>query len=131
LPFLWERLQPKPFGPLVAAELAEIRNVLDHAASANQQAILDLHNYGRYYHDPIRVADRDRLADVWTRVAHELRDHPAIYGYELMNEPHDMPDGSVGWAEICQTVTDAIRREDTTSWILIPGYSWQGAESWP
>src|SRR5688572_16512629 len=131
LPFLWERVQPKPFGPLAREEVAAIRDVLDHAASANQQVILDLHNYGRYYHEPLRIADASRLADVWVRLAHEFRGHPGIFGYELMNEPHDLPDGSAGWAQICQLVTDAIRTEDTTSWVLIPGYSWQGAESWP
>ena len=89
--------------------------VLDHAASANQQVILDLHNYGRYYHEPMRVSDAGRLADVWVRLAREFRGHPGMFGYELMNEPHDLPDGSAGWAQICQLVTDAIRTEDTTS----------------
>ena len=130
LPFLWERVQPRPFGPLAASEVALIREVLEHAASANQRVILDLHNYGRYYHEPLRVEDAGRLADVWVRLAHEFRGHPGIFGYELMNEPHDLPDGSAGWAQICQLVTNEIRKEDTTSWVLIPGYSWQGAESW-
>ena len=31
LPFLWERVQPKPFGPLAREEVAAIRDVLDHA----------------------------------------------------------------------------------------------------
>jgi endoglucanase len=131
LPFLWERVQPRPFGPLAREELAAIRSVLDLAASANQQVILDLHNYGRYYNEPMRIADAGRLADVWVKLAHEFRGHPGIFGYELMNEPHDLPDGSSGWAQICQIVTDAVRTEDTTTFILIPGYSWQGAESWP
>lgn len=131
LPFLWERVQPKPFGPLAPEEVAAIRGVLDHAAAANQQVILDLHNYGRYYREPMRIADAPRLADLWVRIAHEFRGHPGVYGYELMNEPHDLPDGSAGWAQICQLVTNAVRTEDTTSWVLIPGYSWQGAESWP
>ena len=54
LPFLWERVQPKPFGPLAHDEVAAIRAVLNHAASANQQVILDLHNCGRYYNEPMR-----------------------------------------------------------------------------
>lgn len=93
--------------------------------------ILDLHNFGRYYREPLRVTDATRLADVWMRLAREFRGHPGIYGYELMNEPHDLPDGSIGWAQICQLVTNEIRTVDTTTWVLIPGYSWQGAESWP
>ena len=98
LPFLWERLQPRAFGPLAPGEVAAIRSVLDLAASADQQVILDLHNYGRYYREPMRVSDASRLADIWTRIAIEFRGHPGIFGYELMNEPHDLSDGAEGWA---------------------------------
>jgi endoglucanase len=68
---------------------------------------------------------------VWTKLAREFHGHPALYGYELMNEPHDMPEGSDSWAYLAQAATDAIRREDQSAWILVPGYGWQTARHWP
>jgi endoglucanase len=48
-----------------------------------------------------------------------------------MNEPHDLPEGSDSWAALSQAATDAIRKSDNASWILIPGYGWQTARFWP
>lgn len=131
IPFRWERVQPTASGSLSEPDIAELRKMLDSAQANNQQVILDLHNYARYYGTPLGRADAATFADVWSRLAREFRGHPALYGYELMNEPHDLPDGSDGWAFLAQAATDAIRREDRAAWILAPGYSWQTARFWP
>ena len=31
------------------------------------------------------------LQDLWTKMATRYKDHPALWGYDIMNEPHDMP----------------------------------------
>lgn len=131
VPFLWERVQPVAFGPLSAVDIGQLRVMLDTAASAGQVVILDLHNYGRYYGQPLARADAAKLADVWQQLAHEFRGHPAMMGYELMNEPHDLPNGPDGWADLAQAAADAIRSQDTQAWLLVPGYGWQGAWTWP
>ena len=130
-PFRWERVQPVARGPLSAADVAGIRSMLDTAQAAGQQVILDLHNYGRYYGAVLTRGDAPRLADVWTRLAETFRGHPALYGYELMNEPHDQPDGADAWAHLAQTATNAIRKVDQKTWVLVPGYGWQNARFWP
>ena len=130
VPIQWERLQPTFSGPLAENDLAGLKLVLDAAQIANQAVILDLHNYARYYNDPLRVTDAPHLADFWRKLANRLKGHPALNGYELMNEPHDLPDGTAGWASIAQTVTNAIREVDQQHTIFIPGCGWQTATFW-
>jgi endoglucanase len=129
-PFRWERVQPAAKGPLSAADVAGIRSMLDTAQAAGQQVILDLHNYGRYYGAALQRADAPLLADVWTKLAGAFQGHPALYGYELMNEPHDQPEGADAWAYLAQSTTNAIRKVDQRSWVLVPGYGWQTAQFW-
>ncbi|MBV9546739.1 MAG: cellulase family glycosylhydrolase [Chloroflexi bacterium] len=130
LPISWERLQHQANGPLTPADLAGVRSVLDGAAASGQKVIIDLHNFGRYYGTPLTVADAPRLANFWQQMAAALRGHPGLYGYELMNEPHDLPEGGVGWAAIAQIATNGVRQSDTAAWVLVPGYSWQTAAHW-
>lgn len=75
-------------------------------------------------------ADAPKLEDVWSKLAATFSSHPALYGYELMNEPHDLPEGSAGWAYLAQAATNAIRRHDSAHYVLVPGYSWQNARFW-
>jgi endoglucanase len=130
LPIKWERLEHQAYGPLSQTDLNGVRQVLDGAAAANMKVIVDLHNFGRYYGAPLTVADASKLANFWQQLSAALRGHPALYGYELMNEPHDLPDGGVGWAAIAQSAADGVRQSDTSAWLLVPGYGWQTATFW-
>ncbi|MFN8523724.1 MAG: glycoside hydrolase family 5 protein [Chloroflexota bacterium] len=142
LPFRWERLQPTPFAQLSRPDIAGMRAALDAAHQAGQRVLLDMHNYGHYYGYPLRPEDGEKLADGWRRIVLELRGHPAIWGYEIMNEPHglsnrpkdfdiDCERGSPTWARLAQQATDAIRSADQNRWILVPGYWYQTASHWP
>lgn len=131
LPFRWERVQPTAMGDLNSSDIGSIKVAANVAQEAGQQVILDMHNYGRYYNTPLTKSDTAKFADAWRRLAVEFKDNTAIYGYELMNEPHDMPDGSDGWNTLAQAAVDAIRQVDTTHTILVPGYDWQSAYRWP
>jgi endoglucanase len=131
VPVLWERLQPTAFGPLSQPDVDGLRAVLDSAQAAGQRVIVDLHNYGRYDGVALTTADAPKLNDAWRKIAGAVHDHPALYGYELMNEPHDLPEGSASWAVLAQSATSAIRQVDTQAYVLVPGYAWQGAWSWP
>jgi len=130
LDFLWERVQPTAFGALNGPDVAGIRRILDAAHAKGLRVILDMHNYGRYYQQPLTTGDAGKLADAWKRLATEFRNHPAVWGYELMNEPHDLPGGGAAWAQLAQAATDAIREVDSKTWVLVPGYEWQSATAW-
>jgi len=156
---LWERLQPVPFGPLDgrldtfqgqqndpnAKMVQHIRYYLDMAQKYGMKAWLDVaHNYGRRYIGfngnwnnkttaelgsasvPISA-----LADFNKKLAQEFGNHPALIGIEIMNEPHDLKIGTNGWKDACQASIDAIRSVNSNLAILIDGYAWASAMTWP
>lgn len=136
-PIRWERVQQGQYEDLSHTDISQIQQVLDGAHRHGMKVILDLHNFGRYYDRPLTLNDADALADVWVKLAKEFKNHPGLYGYELMNEPHDLPAGRQGlpggsdtWVELAQHVTSAIRHVDTEHVILIPGYNWQNVQEW-
>lgn len=130
IPFLWERIQADKNSPLVTEDADRLAAVLDAAAANKLQVILDLHNYGRYKGQPLTVNDTVFFADVWSKLAVRFGNHPALYGFELMNEPHDMPGEGKTWNVLAQAATDAIRKVTSKPFILVPGYSWQTARFW-
>jgi len=130
IPFTWERVQAQAMGPLSTPDINGLKSMLDAASASNTKVILDLHNFARYYNTPMTTADAPKLADVWTKLATQYKNHPALYGYELMNEPHDLPEGAASWGAIAQSATNAIRQVDSTHYVIVPGYSWQNARFW-
>ncbi|CAN5908111.1 hypothetical protein BH23ACT10_BH23ACT10_32400 [soil metagenome] len=146
--FRWERLQPRLRGPLDPAEVRRLTALLDAARANGLGVILDCHNYGHYKtagspnvgspqggwpigHARAPVA---AFADLWRRVAARWNEHPALWGWELMNEPVDM--GRAGrhrWQRASQAAVDAVRsvggfREQKA--ILVAGYSWSTVQQW-
>ncbi len=135
LPFRWERIQPVLFAPLDSAELARMRHFVDQAAQRGMQVVLDMHNYGRRYvgSTPVIIGSPAvpavAFADCWQRLATVFRSHPGIWGYGLMNEPHDqLPEAP--WHLLAQQAINAIRQVDTTTPILIAGDQWSNATWW-
>ena len=139
VPIRWERIQPELFGPLDANYLFRLTENITWARNHGGRVIIDVHNYGRYkingsefildtrYNGEIRVPS-EALSDLWVRLAAEFGDNPGVYGYGLMNEPHDM--GPVDWKAISQEVVTAIRNTGDTKAIFIGGDSWSSAERW-
>ncbi len=131
VPFRWERVQHTAMGDLNQPDIDGLNATVATASNANEKVILDMHNYGRYFNTPLTLSDSTKFADVWRKLADTFKDNPALFGYEIMNEPHDLPDGTNEWASLAQSATDAIRQLDTTHYIIIPGYDWQSANGWP
>ncbi len=133
LPFSWERMQDSLGGPLdTSGDLAMLKRVLVDAAALGLDVIIDNHNYGRFKGVALGAAGGPtpaQFADFWKKMAIELKDYPALAGYDLMNEPHDMPNSTI-WKESAQAATNAIRTVDTVNTIIIEGDNWSGAHSW-
>ncbi len=130
LPIRWERVQHSAFEPLHQPDIDQIKKVIRVASQYDMKVIIDLHNFGRYYGHALSIQEANQLADVWAKLAIALRAEPGVYGYELMNEPHDLPGGSKTWAGIVRVVITEIRKVDQTTLILIPGYEWQSSRNW-
>lgn len=144
LPVRWERLQPSPSGPLDAANLALLKSDIAWAAGHGAKVILDPHNYGRYkinesgklneyvidnIYGGVTKVSRNDFADFWTKMSNEFKNEPAIYAYDLINEPHDM--GPADWKAISQAAVSAIRANGDGKLIMVPGNNWSAASTWP
>ncbi len=96
---------------------------------------------------------QDHYAAMWVEVAKRFKDHPAVLGYDLMNEPHPGSDFDAAEAvglspsresrsesfdkekltPFYQRVTNAIRSVDTENWIFFEsryGGPGNGSASW-
>ncbi|MFC3606225.1 glycoside hydrolase family 5 protein [Stutzerimonas tarimensis] len=129
LPFRWERIQPKLGGELNAAELQRLMTTLDHARKHNVQVILDMHNYYRYYGKLIASPDVpiSQFSNTWRMIAQRVVNHPAVYGYGLMNEPHST---NGKWPEAALAASKAIRAVDKDRWIFVAGDRWSNSYFW-
>lgn len=133
VPIRWERVQETLGGPLdVAGDIALLKQMLVDAASLGMDVIIDVHNYGRYNDVPIGAQGGPTItqfADFWKMMATEFKEFPALIGYDLMNEPHDMPAAGI-WKAAAQAATDAIRTVDMTNIIYVEGDGWSSAHTW-
>lgn len=130
LPFRWERIQHSLDSDLDAQEVQLILSTLDNAHKHGVKVLLDMHNYYRYHGKLIASPEVpiEQFARTWTRIASEVSGHPALYGYGLMNEPHDT---NGKWPQAALAAARAIRSVDREHWILVAGDSWSSAERWP
>jgi endoglucanase len=136
VPFKWERIQHKTFGALTLAEVEEMKRLLSEAGQRGMKVLLDLHNYGRRKvggvdyiigHDSLAI---EAFSSFWGQLAVALKGfEPCIYGYGLMNEPHDMLP-SVPWVKIAQAAIFEIRRYDRTTPVIVGGNHWSSADRW-
>jgi endoglucanase len=133
LPFLWERLQPALFSDLADAEFGRIKQLVAAARDRCMRLILSPHNFGRYslQGKPTLIGSAEvpdaAFGDFWKRTASAFAGEPAVYGFSLMNEPHDM---NGAWSRAAQVGLDAIRSIEPQRLVLVPGDHWTGAWSW-
>lgn len=135
LPVKWERLQPVLGEPLDSAELNRLITIVDIAHEKGIFIIPDLHNYGRrdinrvgYIIGSLEVSVNN-IKQFWSELADALRAKKNIWGYGLMNEPHDMLP-SPTWFYIAQEIINGIREKDTSTSILVGGDHWSSAHKW-
>jgi endoglucanase len=129
LPFRWERVQHSLNGPLDGAEVAQITQVLMWARELDLCVLLDLHNYGTYYSQPIgsSAALGSAFEDVWLRLAKAFPDtHTTALG--LMNEPAAVP--AVQWMALAQSTVLALRKGGSGHWLMVGSARWSGAHEW-
>jgi endoglucanase len=140
IPVRWERLQPNLGQKLDEAQLKLLRTAIGWAGQHGGVAIIDVHNYGRYFLkrpsgvreciideviDGAAPVSRQHFADLWGRLAEAFKDEAAVAAYGLMNEPHDM--GTSSWKAISQAAVDGVRQHDKRKLILVAGDDWSSA----
>ena len=131
LPISWETLQTKLDGPLTASYLANIKTVLANAASLGMKVIIDLHNFGGYGGAKLGTASVTdaEFANLWKQLSAAVKGSTALAGYDLMNEPSNMP-SATAWTTAAQAAITAIRTEDTVTPIYVEGNDYASAYDW-
>lgn len=76
---------------------------------------------------------QQEFTNIWVGLAQMFRDEPAVWGYDLANEPVEgaMPDSSVDWNTLARRTADAIRQVDTTHAIVVQGAPSGGVPAFP
>jgi hypothetical protein len=131
IPFRWERVQPQLNKPLNSAELDRLKRSFDDAAAVGMRVIPNVHNNrGSYF---FGASDYQNIGsasvpvgafkDLWVRLAAAWKDHPAVVGYDIMNEPHNLPGGIPTWERASQAAVNGIRSRDATTRVWVAGYN--------
>ena len=129
-PIKWERLQPKLKGKFDEVYAGHIDAMLDQAEHNYIDILLDVHNYARYRGDVIGTKNVpvEAFEDLLSRIAQRWGGHPALYAYDIMNEPYGADDK---WPAAAQAGINGVRKHDTQKPIFIEGTSWSSAARWP
>jgi len=97
--YLWERLQPTLNGALDETYLGYLISCIDRAYARGMTVLLDCHNYGRRRalgtNGAVSLIGSagvpiSALADMYTKLVARVKGRPGLFGYDIMNEPHDM-----------------------------------------
>ncbi|KAL4744958.1 hypothetical protein BDW72DRAFT_211897 [Aspergillus terricola var. indicus] len=125
--FSMERLVPSSItGPVANAYMQDLKRIVDGITALGAYAVLDPHNYGRYYGNII-TSTLD-FAAFWTILAIEFADNKLVI-FDTNNEYHTMDQTHV--LNLNQAAINAIRAITTTQYIFVEGNSWSGAWTWP
>lgn len=127
LPFAMERMAANTLdSPLQTAYLANLTDVVDFITSKGAWAILDPHNFGRYYGNII--TDVDAFEAFWNHLASAFSTNSRVV-FDTNNEYHDMDQTLV--FQLNQAAIDGIRAAGAKSqYIFAEGNSYSGAWTW-
>lgn len=120
--------------------LDELALVLDAAAQDGLKVVIDLHSPpgGRLADSTLRMVleqeHQDHFVKVWERIARRFKDHPAVWAYDLINEPvqnRPSPPGLADAIGIQVLAAKAVRAIDPKTAILITPDQWSSPDAFP
>ncbi|WYZ39864.1 hypothetical protein EsH8_IV_000205 [Colletotrichum jinshuiense] len=124
--FRMERLTPDSLtGKFNADYLSGLTKVIEHITSAGGNAVLDPHNYGRYFGNVI--TDTAAFKTFFTNLATQFKSNDKVI-FDTNNEYNSMDQDLV--LKLNQAAIDGVRAAGSENWIWAEGNSWSGAHSW-
>ncbi|TGJ84698.1 hypothetical protein E0Z10_g4083 [Xylaria hypoxylon] len=125
--FSMERLVATQLTNTLATDyLNNLTTTVNYITGKGAYAILDPHNFGRYY-DKV-ITDTAGFSSFWTKVATAFKANDKVI-FDTNNEYHDMDQTLV--LNLNQAAINAIRAAGATSqYIFAEGNSWSGAYVW-
>lgn len=150
IPFRWERVQvrsasePNGNPALTDAEVGRLIASFDAAQSVGMKVIPSVQNYGGYTFSThiFGIEDNGKIGSsklsigaygaFMKRLAQRLAGHPAVVGYDIMNEPGNLPGAHPArtWEQASQAAVDAIAQVDGSTRIWVSGYHTRAARSY-
>jgi hypothetical protein len=116
-------------------KLDELAKVLEAAQANGIKVVVDLHlpPGGRLPDGTLRMVVEEKyqteFVACWERIARRFKNHPALWAYDLVNEPVQnrfSPVGVENWLGIQVKAAKAIRTIDTKTPIMIESDEWDG-----
>ncbi|EAQ92953.1 hypothetical protein CHGG_01188 [Chaetomium globosum CBS 148.51] len=125
--FSMERLVPDQLTSTTfdAGYLRNLTETVDFITNAGAYAVLDPHNYGRYYGDII--TDTNAFKTFWTNLATKFVSNSRVV-FDTNNEYNTMDQTLV--LNLNQAAINGIRAAGATQHIFVEGNAWSGAWSW-
>ena len=135
LPISEETLQPDPVkaaaGVLDETYLAVVLQAASRAQKVGLSVIVDMHNFGRYWGNPINVSGstpatniRPMYVNVVGALAKRLQ-AAGVWGFDVANEPHDIADADVQSVE--QGAVNAARAAGFKGHLIVENSGWANA----
>jgi len=119
------------------AKLDELELALRAAQANGIKLVIDLHlpPFGREADGTLKIALDRKAQDVfvanWEKIARRFKGNPAVYGYDLVNEPVQnqlSPEGVDDWLGVQVRAAKAVRAIDPSTPILIETDEWDSPE---
>ncbi|KAF6833678.1 endoglucanase 3 precursor [Colletotrichum plurivorum] len=121
-----ERLTPNSLtAGFNTAYLQNLTQVVNHITSSGGWAVLDPHNYGRFYDNVI--TDTAAFQTWWKNFAAQFKSNDHVI-FDTNNEYHSMDQTLV--LNLNQAAINGIRATGATQYIFVEGNQWSGAWSW-
>ncbi|KAF4981706.1 hypothetical protein FZEAL_2508 [Fusarium zealandicum] len=125
--FRMERLTPSSMtGAYNNAYLKNLTDVVNHITKSGGWAVLDPHNYGRFFGNII--TDTAGFQTWWKNFANQFKGNDRVI-FDTNNEYHTMDQKLV--LNLNQAAINGIRAAGATQYIFVEGNQWSGAWSWP
>lgn len=127
---------PAEYLQWVSARVPEIQKVLDRCQELGIKVVLDLHvpPGGRREGGWMQMFEKqlfaDTFAEAWRILANGTKGHPALFGYNLINEPCQPSDiVLIDYLTLQYEVAKIVRAIDPMTPIIIESNNWSNAES--
>ncbi|KXC05347.1 hypothetical protein MhomT_11515 [Microbacterium hominis] len=115
--------------PVDPKALTMLHEQVDRIERAGMRVVLDLHNGCTFPTGPGATSENslicgrdlslDAQTSIWRTLSREFKDDPAIYAYDIFNEPRSDLISFATYRAATQAVVDAIRDEGDTSRIWV------------
>jgi len=119
-------------------EMADLDKLLEAALKYRFKVVIDLHSPpgGRYEDRSMRMfyeqKYNDHFVEIWEKLASRYKGHPAVWGYDLVNEPVEgkpAPEGMDSHATQTRAAK-AIRKIDPKTAIIVESLEWDAPRAY-